>query len=233
MSLYSEVIDRVFSARVAPMLWLAALAVYLASDLAMLFGGTGVGQSTVLWLFALIVLVAGIVVQWKVTRSMSGAPNSQHGSVGGWIGWSILSILVYALIPIMIFLGIWGVEAFGRPSATPLIFVAIAGMASLISPMLVHATGQVIGADGFSFGQTLDGCRRFYLQLVLANALISVVLWGGSEVLLSFIEPDIINAQSILLTIGSALLHFAAFGFLTALMTVAWSKASSQPDVVA
>ena len=231
MGLYSEAIDRLFSARVSPGLWFAAIAVYLASELALLFDGTGDGRSIAL-LLSLIVVAAIIILQWKMTRSMSGAPDSQRGSVGGWIGWSILGFSVYALIPTLIFLGIWGVDAFGRPSATPLIFAVITVSVSLISPMLVHATGQVIGADGISFGQTLDGCRPFYLQLVLANALIMAGLWGGAEVLLSFIEPDIINAQSILLTIGSALLHFTAFGFLTALMTVAWSKASSQRDAV-
>lgn len=232
MSLYSEAVDRLFSARVAPRLWLAALAVYLALDLAALFDGTGEGQSIALSLFSLFVLVANLIVQWKATRSMSGAPDSQRGSVDGWIGWSLLSFLVYALIPIMIFLWIWGVDAFDQPSATPRLTVAVAVTASLISPMLVHATGQVIGADGVSFGQTIDGCRPFYLQLVLANALIPAGLLGGAEVLLSFVEPGVINAQSILLTIGSALLHFTAFGLLTALMTVAWCKASPQRDAV-
>ena len=231
MSLYSEAVDRLFSARVAPGLWLTALAVYLALDLAALFVEAE-RQVIALLLFSLVVVVANIIVQWKATRSMSGAPDSQRGSVDGWIGWSLLSFLVYALIPIMIFLGIWGIDSFDQPFATPLLIVAIAVMASLVSPMLVHATGQVIGADGISFGQTLDGCRPFYLQLMLANTLISGGLWGGAEVLLSFTEPGVINAQSILLTIGSALFHFAAFGFLTALMTVAWSKASPQRDAV-
>jgi hypothetical protein len=216
------------SARVAPKLWLAALAAYIASDIALLFSETEDGSRLALLILSLALFVAIMIAQWRVTRSMSGAPDSQRGSLGGWISWSILSCLIYFGIPIAIVVGIWGVDALDQLSATPLLLITFAIMASLVSPMLVHTTGQVIGANGISFGKTLDGCRPFYLQLVLPYALVLAGLWGAADVLVSFVEPGIINAQSILLTIGSALLHFIAFILLTALTTVAWSKVSQQ-----
>lgn len=228
MSLYSEAFDRLFSAKVAPKLWVGALTVYIALDIALLFGGTDDGPRIAVLFLSLILFVAIMVAQWKVTRSISSAPDTKAGSVDGWIGWSLLSLLVYGLIPIVIVVGIWGVDAMDQPSASLLLIVAIAVMASLVSPMLVHTTGQAIGAEGISFGKTLEGCRPFYLQLVLAHALIAAGLWGAAEVLLSFGEPGIINAQSIMVTIGSALIHFFAFCLLTALTTAAWFKASLQ-----
>ena len=228
MTLYSEAVDRLFSAHVAPKLWLAALAAYIATDIALLFSETEDGSRIALLILSLALLVAFMIAQWRVIRSMSGAPDSQRGSIEGWISWSILSCLIYVGIPIAIAVGIWGVDVMDHELASPLLTVGIAVMASLVSPMLVHTTGQVIGANGISFGKTLDGCRPFYLQLVLSYALVLAGLWGAADVLLSFVEPGIINAQSILLTIGYALLHFIAFILLTALMTVAWSKVSQQ-----
>jgi hypothetical protein len=228
MTLYSEAVDRLFSARVAPKLWLAALAAYIASDIAWLFSETEDGSRIAMVILSLALLVAIMIAQWRVIRSMSGAPDSQRGSIEGCISWSILSCLIYVGIPIAIVVGIWGVDVMDHELASPLLTVGIAVMASLVSPMLVHTTGQVIGANGISFGKTLDGCRPFYLQLVLANAVISVGLWGAADVLISIVEPGMISPQAIILTIGSALLHFIAFILLTALMTLAWSKVSQQ-----
>jgi hypothetical protein len=228
MTLYSEAVDRLFSARVAPKLWLAALAAYIASDIALLFSEAEDVTQIAVSILSLALFIAVMIAQWRVTRSMSGAPDSQRGSIEGWIGWLILSALIYIGIPIAIMFGIWGVNALEHELARLLFLVGTTVIASLVSPMLVHTTGQVIGANGISFGKTLEGCRRFYLELGLANAAISAGLWGAADVLISFVEPGVISPQTIMLTIGSTLLEFIQFILLTALMTVAWSKVSQQ-----
>jgi hypothetical protein len=228
VTLYSEIFDRLFSGLVAAKYWAVALFAYVMLDLALLTDGIEAVPAIALFLMAICLVIAVMTIQWKVTRLLGEAPANQRGSISEWIGWSLLSLLIYAVIPIAIVVAIWGVDFLDSQLTSAALIVVMAVAASFVSPMLVHATGRALDANGPSFGQTVVGCRPFYFQLVIASALISTSLWGGSEVLALYVKPGEIDFLNIMLTIAAAFLHFAAFALLTSLATLAWLKATRE-----
>lgn len=148
MTLISESLKRLLSGQVALKIWALAFFSYLISDLILLLGDTAPTMKFVLLIVLIVTLVGMIFAQWKVTRAISKAPENQPGSVGEWLGWTFLGFLICAAVPSTIVSQIWGVNVLDAPLISPLMLVVYAALASLLSPMLVHASGRAIDARG-------------------------------------------------------------------------------------
>ena len=223
MKFANKAFDRAFSGLISWQLWLFALVTHLVVDLALLGSEAVVEQEDFYTALGLAALVAVIVAQWKFTRAFGEAPPEQHGSVGAWFGWTVVAFIPAVIILIAV---IWylGVDAIEDPPATRSIMIGMAAVVALLSPVLVHASGRAINANGPSLTECFRGCQQFFFPLALGYFVISAGCWALGDWLLTFVEPSLVDPVAVGLSIGSALCYFVAFFWTTSLLTLAWLR---------
>lgn len=231
MTLYSEFLDRLLSSRTALMFWAAALVFDVVSRAAISFGDGEQETSLDLILLGAILWAGSFWFQWHATRAIGGATASQPGDVVRWLLWLFIIFVIWiGTIWAALFVGIvsivgWDTDIFGDLQTSPLFIVANSAVLSLAFPILVHASGRAIDADGPSFIDTVDRCRPMYFQLVAGNFLIAAGVGSAAAYVETVAEPTT-HVAAIMMTIAVALPQFAAFCLTTSLAAHAWLKAT-------
>jgi hypothetical protein len=217
-------LERVFSGAISPQLWAFAIATSLIVEFAIPYPkGTGWVKDVYLAI-GLAALIGMIVTQWKITRALGDANTQDVGSVGAWIGWSLVAYLP-AVILLVGPIAVWGIDNYNaKMDAAPwwLVSTVMMATASSIVPVSVHAAGRAIDVDGPSLADCFRACAPVYLPLALSFFISSTAFFLASDWLIEISPVDEFSLTSILLSAASTLLVLASFVWSTAIVTLAW-----------
>lgn len=181
-----DAIKLVLSGIVSTKLWIAAMLANVGTLVLVefldqeLFPNMGAAVTATL-VGVLIVGAVGIFVTlWKLTRKLGRAKADEHGDIGSWIGWGIVSAL--PAIPFIALLD-FGAEA---PPLWWFNSLLVAVTMCLAVPVAVHASGRAINAAGPSLGVIFDYWLKNYFRLFIAYFAVSAPVELVSDALNRF-----------------------------------------------
>jgi CDP-diglyceride synthetase len=212
--MFDRVIERILSGRVSGKLWLSAL---LANVIGL--GSTAFLDERVLpepsWfqigglvLLLLIAVVTIIYTAWEMIRRLGDARPHEQGSFAAWIGWSIVAIMPAALF-VGVLETIWAAKASWWFSS-----LAFSVLQVLAVPLLIHADGRAINAEGPPLSRTMEFARKNYGRIF--GAYILATLPSG----LAIDGLDNLDVESTSLIIVLAILS-ALIGFVSSILCIA------------
>lgn len=225
MDLIEQSFQRIFSGRISPQLWLMSI-------LANVFGLSAItlmdedifGKLAPLLHGALVMLLIGAVVMmfvtlWRIIRALGDSTENDLGGVGPWIGWAII-----AYLPVSVVLGLLEhqFEISSNWSLSAILFSV--GM-SLTVPLIVHADGRAVQAEGPPVSDIVGYWAKNYLRLFGSYLAVSLPLLIASEGLVAIETAN--NALAIGLAIASAIVSFFTTLVCTGITVSAYREAEA------
>ena len=225
MDLIAQSVQRIFSGRIVPQLWLALILVHVfgmssivmwnddffAEPVPLVLGG--------LVMIFIVTAVLIFVTLWKLIRALGDATDEEVGGVGPWIGWSIVAYLPASLIN--------GILESGSEEGLTWLFssIILSVGVSLFVPVLVLADGRAITADGPSAADAIRHWSKNYISLFGAYLAASLPLLMAADGLAAIITTD--RAADIGLSIASTAVAFVSTLICTGITVSAYRKAET------
>jgi hypothetical protein len=131
-------------------------------------------------------LVGLMIVYYLMSRHAGAASPDERGSVGGWLGWGLLSCLPWIAL-MLCAIAILGLDRWSN-SEYPSWVESITYVAASIvaTPLSTMSTGRAINRDGASASRIFAYCKQHYaaiigssFALLLIPSLISDALFFG------------------------------------------------------
>ena len=177
----NDIYDRISSGRVSLTLWFLA---YIANvswfSIYVLLDESAFSNPP--WLletgkfFAMpLAIVFVFYTMWVITRRLGNAKPDERGGFLPWIGWTFLAALPSFLIYILLG-AVWQISEHWWLET--LVFSLSIG---LVVPLLVHANGRAINAEGPTIGHTLKYVLKNYSRIFGAYMMASLPFAMASD----------------------------------------------------
>ena len=223
MSYLKDGFALLFSGRISPQLWGAAIVTNICVSL-LTFAEHALGwTASVVTTTGLAAAFASLAVQWKITRALGDARTDQVGAVGAWMGWSLVSFLPAVIIPVVV-IGFTITDDMTVREPWWLFYIAAAGAVALIVPVSVHAAGRAIDDTGPSIGDCFDACRPVYFVLAFGYFVAWLLPALLSGLFLSLDTSDVFGWKSALLEVASSATFALSYLWTTAIAVLMWQK---------